>query len=477
VLDGDVASAFDAAKGDLKLTYEHKGLARMRITGGGRPPLTLLLADAETGQTFWRRDNLLIRGPGLVRSEAIKGGVLSLSGDTETDSPLEVFAPKAVSAIRWNGAKVATRTTASGSLLTDKPLAGPAMIALPDLAQLTWKTAPGSPEADPKFDDSAWLKAEGRRSGSTVRGPTGQPVLDMSAYGFHQGDVWYRGRYTAKAGSDVGIDTLTLHYGGGGAGMLQVWLDGRFLGQHELDGGLPRPITTGVATFKLPEDLRGTGEHVISVMVRNNGHNWDLDADDFHKEARGLVSASLSGPGSYSFAVPIAWKVQGNLGGEDIQDPVRGNANNGGQYGERMGWHLPGFPDAAWAKADMAATQPYAGTTWYRTSFDLALPKDQDTTLGLTIGDPDKPRSPGRYRVLIFVNGWNMGQFIANVGPQRTFVLPNGIIDPHGKNTIALAVTSDGAPGDALEEAKLVRLRTVRGGIPVARVPAPNFKP
>jgi hypothetical protein len=47
----------------------------------------------------------------------------------------------------------------------------------------------------------------------------------------------------------------------------------------------------------------------------------------------------------------------------------------------------------------------------------------------------------------------------------------------HGKNTIALAVTSDGAPGDALETVKLVNLRTVRGGVPVARVPAPDFKP
>ncbi|HWT51583.1 MAG TPA: beta galactosidase jelly roll domain-containing protein, partial [Caulobacter sp.] len=400
--------------------------------------------------------------------------VLGLTGDTETDSPLEVFAPKAVTSVRWNGAKIATKTTASGSLLADKALAGPGVVALPDLAKLDWKTAAGSPEADPKFDDSVWLKTEGRRSGSTVRGPTGQPALDMSTYGFHQGDVWYRGRYQGQAD----IDTLTLHYGAGGAGMLQVWLDGRFLGQHELDGGLPRPITTGVATFTLPEDLRGTGEHVLSVMVRDNGHNWDLDADDFHKEARGLVSASLSGPGTYSFAVPIAWKIQGNKGGEDIQDPVRGNANNGGQYGEREGWHLPGFPDAGWAKADMAATKPYAGTTWYRTSFDLALPKDQDTTLGLSIGDPDKPRSPNkRYRVLIFVNGWNMGQFIAHVGPQRTFVLPNGIVDPRGRNTIALAVTSDGAPGDALEAVKLVTLRSVRGGIPVARVSSPDFKP
>jgi beta-galactosidase GanA len=57
VLEGAVASAFDAAKGDLKLTYAHQGLASVRITGGGRPPLTLLLADAETGQTFWRRDD------------------------------------------------------------------------------------------------------------------------------------------------------------------------------------------------------------------------------------------------------------------------------------------------------------------------------------------------------------------------------------------------------------------------------------
>jgi hypothetical protein len=73
VLEGEVASDFDAAKGDLKLTYAHKGLARVRITGGGRPPLTLLLADAETGQTFWRRDGLLVRGPGLVRSDATQG--------------------------------------------------------------------------------------------------------------------------------------------------------------------------------------------------------------------------------------------------------------------------------------------------------------------------------------------------------------------------------------------------------------------
>jgi hypothetical protein len=88
----------------------------------------------------------------------------------------------------------------------------------------------------------------------------------------------------------------------------------------------------------------------------------------------------------------------------------------------------------------------------------------------LTLGDPAKLRSTGRYRVLIFVNGWHMGQFVAHIGPQRTFVIPTGILDPNGRNSLALAVTSDGEPGSGLESVALTNLATVRGGVPVERV-------
>ena len=91
----------------------------------------------------------------------------------------------------------------------------------------------------------------------------------------------------------------------------------------------------------------------------------------------------------------------------------------------------------------------------------------------LAFGDTDVPRSKARYRVLLFVNGWNMGQFIAHVGPQRVFPIPEGILNHRGSNTVALAVTTDGAPGDALEAVKLVALRNVAGGVPVRMVPAP----
>lgn len=468
VLEGSATSAFDAAKGDLKLTYTHEARAVVRIDGGGRSPLTLILTDEAEGARYWRQKDALVRGPALVRGAMVKGGMLALTGDTAEAAPLEIWAPKAVRAVTWNGAKVVTRMTAVGSLAAVQPLAGPADIALPALTG--WRMAMGSPEADRAFDDSAWQAIDNRPSASITARPDGQPNMGMDAYGFHDGDVWYRGRFTGTPDATA----LSLYYGAGGSGLVQAWVDGQFLGEAETPGGLPRPITTGTARFALPASAQ-SGEHILSVMVRNNGHNWDLDSDDFHKEARGLIAASLEGGLSgRSYGVPIAWKIQGKQGGEELPDPARGPANNGGQYGERMGWHLPGLDDRAWAKASVPATQAQAGTTWYRTAFDLAVPKGQDATIGLSFGDAATPRSPARYRVLIFVNGWNMGQFIAHVGPQRTFPIPEGILNHRGRNHVALAVTSDGQPGDALEAVRLVTLHSAKGGLPVRHVAAPN---
>ncbi|MBT0669566.1 beta-galactosidase [Novosphingobium profundi] len=473
VLEGQLAGqAFDTAKGDLKLSYTHTGRTLVRISGGGRKPLVLILADEAEGTRYSRvastAGTLLVRGPELVRTAAVTGARLALTGDTDQPARLEAWGPSAVKALSWNGAPVAVTATASGSVISRAPLAGPQPIALPALTQ--WRMAQGSPEAAPGFDDSAWQLVGSQRGASITARPDGQPDMTMDAYGFHEGDVWYRGRFTGSADARE----LTLAFGAGGSGLVQVWVDGAFVGEAETPGGLPRPITMGMKTFALPAAAQAAGEHVVSVMVRSNGHNWDLDSDDFHKEARGLVSASLSAPGARSFAVPISWKIQGARGGEDLPDRTRGVMNNGGLYGERVGWHLPGFDDAAWASATVPASSAKAGTTWYRTHFTLDVPKGEDATIGVSIGDADTPRSPGRYRVLLFVNGWNMGQFIAHVGPQRTFPIPEGILDHHGANTLALAVTSDGAPGDALEQVRLVTLRNSRGGIPVRLVEAPR---
>lgn len=133
--------------------------------------------------------------------------------------------------------------------------------------------------------------------------------------------------------------------------------------------------------------------------------------------------------GSASPAPPTftTWKVQGNHGGEaGFPDRVRGSLNEGGLYGERHGWHLPGFDDARWnvsaEGAPAALNGP--GVRFFRASLALddenLLADDHDAGLSFSFG-----RLGGFHRALLFVNGWQMGKFAASVGPQvRVLLLP-----------------------------------------------------
>lgn len=102
--------------------------------------------------------------------------------------------------------------------------------------------------------------------------------------------------------------------------------------------------------------------------------------------------------------------------------------------------------------------------------FRLDVPPGVDASLGLTITDtPSKS-----YRAQIFLNGWNVGQYINNVGPQTTFVLPNGLLRTDGENTLAIAVLADGSTDGGLGSVTLANLGTVAGGVPVHPVLAPD---
>jgi beta-galactosidase GanA len=378
-----VTSTFNATTGDLRLNYSHSGLAQVRVSGGGRPALLLLLASQSTADTMWRQDTaagpVLERGPALVRTATVSGSTLALTGDTTAASSLEVWAPPVVTAVTWNGSAVPTRVTSVGSLAATSQLAGPAAVTLPDLSAATWRFSPESPEAAASFGDSAWATANRTSTNSTTKPPAGQPVLTADDYGFHHGDVWYRGRFSGLAPSaTVGSTTAAGRRHAAG-------LAGRHLPRPERarhQSG--RAAHTGTATLTVPTALRTNGNHVLSVMVRNNGHNEDGGVNDAHKEGRGLIGVTYAGS-----TPAVTWKIQGNLGGETLADPVRGAMNAGGLFGERNRWQLPGFPDSAWATRSVPDTvSPTAGTSWYRTTFTLSVPSGHDASLGLTIGDP-----------------------------------------------------------------------------------------
>jgi hypothetical protein len=120
----------------------------------------------------------------------------------------------------------------------------------------------------------------------------------------------------------------------------------------------------------------------------------------------------------------------------------------------------------SWPSASSLTVVP--GVTWFRNEFRLRLPKDQDTSVALRFGTP-----PSGQRVLIFLNGWNLGQYGGEVGPQTDFVLPTGILDPSGRNTLSLAVIAES--GATLTPPTLVSTHTAVGGVPVADVASPSY--
>jgi beta-galactosidase GanA len=477
VLAGDVTTDWDPARGDLRLNYVHGGLARLIVSGGGRPPMELLLADSDTAATFWRlgttqgspetaqgsSGTILARGAYLVRSAERRGAALHLRGDTDQAGELEVFADPRVRQITWNGESVRVHRTPSGSLLATVP--GPRPVALPALTR--WRYARDAPEADPGFDDSEWVVADKTTTNNPTK-PATLPVLYTDEYGYHYGDVWYRGRFTGT-GTETGI---SLAAGTGRAGSWAVWVNGAYLGT----------VTTGTAggdqnssrDFTFPEGLVTPGrDNIVSVLVRNMGHNENGGSNDNHKAPRGLLAARLTGPpDAPGPPSPLRWRIQGARGGQDLADQVRGPQNSGGLHGERAGYHLPGYPDHRWSAVTLPHHEPSPGIAWYRTTVRLDLPRGQDIPVGLRFTD-----GPGRhYRALIFVNGWNMGQYISDVGPQRVFTLPAGILRAREPNTIAVAVWSYDATTGGLGRLNLEALGNYATGIRVDDVHSPPHR-
>ena len=112
-------------------------------------------------------------------------------------------------------------------------------------------------------------------------------------------------------------------------------------------------------------------------------------------------------------------------------DKVRGVLNEGGLFGEREGWHLPGFNVSSWESrplSDGLDNGSKAGVGFFVTTFRLDVPKGVDAMMSFAFSKEEGP-----YRALLFVNGWKFGKRVANIGPQTVFPVPPGILDCGGE--------------------------------------------
>jgi len=131
---------------------------------------------------------------------------------------------------------------------------------------------------------------------------------------------------------------------------------------------------------------------------------------------RGIYNATLLGPTKSNLTF-TSWKVAGTAGGESNIDPVRGPYNEGGLHAERLGWHLPNFPDSSWSSSTPEIGLSEAGAKFYRTVAKLDLSRELDVSLGFVLGSP----AGTKVRAQLYVNGYMFGKFVPWIGNQVVF--------------------------------------------------------
>ena len=337
---------------------------------------------------------------------------------------------------------------------------GPAAVAS---QQLSFVKSTDYAEAKATYDDSKWkVAADTQAANPRFQGPGeySHTVLDSNHYGFYEGSVWYRGTFTATK-----ADPYLYLQGNGGSGVpsqgknpafMQVWVNGVYAGAYDAAGNW--------AKVNVPAGTVKSGDKVtVAVLVNNLGQNLDWSDDGLSKQNRGLFDVAIEGSAA-------TWKIHGadaDFAAKAATNPSGTLYNNGGLGGEKAGFHMPGFDDSKWAKADNLHSQ--AGVTWYRARVKLNLPANQDTAFRLDINSSRFSSLGDRAQATLFVNGWNTGVYIGDRGPQTSFTIPAGFLNPNGENVISIAVAAkeDGMGPDS------VTLRAVHSTTKPALGPTP----
>ncbi|KAI1476633.1 glycoside hydrolase family 35 protein [Daldinia eschscholtzii] len=385
--------------------------------------------------------SVIIIGGYLMRTAFINDDSLYLVGDVNATTDIEIVAaPITPKKLFFNDQEIViTRSTnirVSGTIPYTPPT-----IDIVDLSRLEWSYIDSLPELSEDYDDSNWTRCT-LTSTNNTRNLTTPTSLYASDYGYHSGSLLYRGHFTTT-GKESGF---FVEAQGGDGFAYSVWLDSTYLGYWP---GSSFSVSHN-QTFEFPSRLDTGTSQVLTVLIDHMGLHENFEADgQYMREPRGILKYSITGQTNAS---GIDWKMTGNFGGEHYVDHSRGPLNEGGTWAERKGYHLPGAPTDIWLKRSPSQGLESPGVGFFSTKFDLAIPKGFDVPISLTIGNSSTPEgTPQNFRVQIFINGWQFGKYVNNLGPQTRFILPEGILNYEGSNYLALTLWSQDPSGATIK--------------------------
>ncbi|TKA82558.1 hypothetical protein B0A55_01201 [Friedmanniomyces simplex] len=456
--DGCANVAFHPASEGLVVSFmQNQGMTVLTFNTG----VKAIILDRTTAYGFWQptvsadpnvtlNETVLARGPYLVRTATVDNGTISLTGDYNGTTELEIFAPLGTETAGWsgggyghhswggrgsrtvlfNGQAVAVRSTPYGSLVGSLSASNATVetvqASIPALTD--WKVADGLPERMANYNDSgAGWRLANKTSTLNPWQPQTFPVLYGDEYGFHTQNLLWRGCFTGDA-TGVYLDII-----GGVASGWSAWLNGVFLGS--VLGNVTLSETNATLPFG---NATTSGENVLFVIQDHMGHDETTGV----LNPRGILNATLLSSTNSNLTF-TSWKVAGQAGGESNIDPIRGPLNEGGLHAERLGWHLPGFDDSAWPAGTPEQGLSEAGAKFYRTNLPLDLPTGVDASLAFELTAP----AGSELRAQLYVNGYMFGKFVPYIGHQVEFPVFPGILNYHGDNTIGLSVWAQSGEG------------------------------
>ncbi|KAK6813900.1 hypothetical protein RU639_010546 [Aspergillus parasiticus] len=392
----------------------------------------------------------IVKAGYLLRNASISENTLHLTGDVNTTSTVELISapPGCCSDVLYNGNRLQNISNTNGRVSGVVPYIDP-KLAIAELESLEWRYFDSLPEVQPTYDDDLWTLCN-RTSSNNPRNLTTPTSLYSSDYGYHAGSVLYRGHFTANGEEKY----LYLSTQGGYAYGHSVWLNSTYLGSWQ---GNPA-IQNYNQTLRFPQSLQEDDHYVLTILMDNLGLdlNFELNTNTM-KSPRGLLDYDLSGHDSKS---DVSWKITGNLGGEQYRDHSRGPLNEGSTFVERQGYHLPGALNstkAGWQTRTPQEGLSAAGVGLFATTFSLDYPQGYDIPTSVVFTNStavDENNKSGAFRIQLFANGWQFGKYINNIGPQTEYPIPEGILNHHGENYLAItfwALEENGAKLDGIE--------------------------
>ena len=400
------------------------------------------------------KSQVVVTSGNLLRTATIKNGDLYLTGDLAAGSrrmskalyPVEIIAglPQPCN-VFFNGQQLPSSASSTNArTVTTKANATYVRERLGVSAVSSrsndWKAVDSLPEVfSANYDDSLWTVCNQTTSNNPLALST--PVsLYASDYGDHAGSILYRGHFNSSGSG--GSPHLSLLTQGGYAFGYSVFLNNTHIHSY------PGVSTAQNVTESIPlPQLAPSTAYVLTVVVDHLGltENFNPGADTM-KQPRGILSYNFTGHSQSD----IAWKITGNLGGESYHDLIRGPLNEGGFYAERQGYHLPAAPTTTseWATEPIAESLATPGVNFYVTDFDISTSVGDHTyslafSMPNTTAEPSGGQTVGRplnFRAVLYVNGYQFGKYVNNIGPQTEFPVPEGVLNMNGSNRLGVLV-------------------------------------